>query len=365
MRAIVTVLDSLNQTTMPYNEFILYREKYYKQERQIVFLTGNEVLIPEDEIPKSLEIHKVGKNPVVIHRELVSLVSRLEIQNEVYVIHLHSIRGTFSTLIAMIGTKCRFHTVYTVHSTFTGYRLHNKVMSLFDAFVSHYVTCVSNTSYKAFPRFVRNQKKNNMCVVENGVNLERIDDVIQRVGNKDEKIYIDCVYVARMVPLKNHKFLIDVLCNLESNIRFIFVGEESDDVRKYAEQLGVVDKIVFTGLIPREKVYDVLYKSDIYVSSSTLEGLPVSVLEAMYCGLPVVLSDIPQHREVASNVEGALLVDFDVKRWAEAIIYLCNMSESKRKALGNICRNHAKKEFSLRNMHRKYDFIYSEILSRV
>ena len=53
-RAIVTVLVSLNQTTMPYNEFILFRNKNFLSERQMVLLTLNEIAIPQNDIPSEL-----------------------------------------------------------------------------------------------------------------------------------------------------------------------------------------------------------------------------------------------------------------------------------------------------------------------
>lgn len=204
-----------------------------------------------------------------------------------------------------------------------------------------------------------------MQVVHNGVNIERVRNTLKTHEGDllDISNQIRCVYVARMVPLKNHKFLIDLVKNLPNNITFIFVGEEeTTSVREYAINEGVIDRIEFTGLIPREEVYLKLVSSDIYISSSTLEGLPVSVLEGMFCGLPVVLSNIPQHKEVAEGIAGAQILDFIIDKWSDAIKELADMQRTEREKLGRECRLHVEKNFSLQSMHRNYDDLYKRIL---
>lgn len=366
MRAIITVLDSISHTTMPYNEFITYRDKSYKDEIQIVFLTGNEVVIPDNEISGTLEIHKVGKNPIRIRKELDKVIKRLETENHEWIIHLHSIRGSFSTLLSMICTNYRTHTVYTIHSTFTGFKVHNKILSLFNSIFSSRVVFVSDASYSAFPEIIKRIRYDKMRVIQNGVNLERIDAVINRKAiNKytdNSNSEIRCVYVARMVPLKNHTFLLDLIGLLDKNIKFIFIGKETSAIIDKAKELGVENRVDFTGLISREEVYSILLDSDLYISSSTLEGLPVAVLEGMYCGLPVILSDIPQHKEVVKGCIGAKLVGFELDQWAKAISDFSQLDASKRKDIGDRCRSYVANNFSLSRMHQSYTSLYNEIL---
>lgn len=362
--ALITVLDSLNQTTMPYNEFILYRSNHYPEEQQIVLLTGDEITIPPNEIPQDLIIYKAGKNPFKIRKALKKIKNYCLQNNLGWVLHLHSIRGSFSTLLALPDILGYSSTIYTIHSTFTGYRLHNKILSFIDAICSHCVTCVSNTSYNNFPKIVRQIKKERMCALQNGVNVERVEkDIKGIVPDKDNKP-VTFVYVARMVAIKNHFFLVDVLSHLHAqglrNIRFVFIGEEEDagKTRDYVNQKGLADIIQFTGLIPRNKVYQTLVNSDVYISSSTLEGLPVSVLEGMYCGLPTILSDIPQHREVANGCDSVSILPFDVESWSRKIVEFANLTKEKRKEMGMVCKQYVIENFSLDTMHKKYDKLY-------
>ena len=70
MRVVITVLESVSQTTMAYNEFVLYRNKHYCNEKQVLLKTGSQMRIPKEQIPGSVEIHQVGKDPIIIRKEL-------------------------------------------------------------------------------------------------------------------------------------------------------------------------------------------------------------------------------------------------------------------------------------------------------
>ena len=124
----------------------------------------------------------------------------------------------------------------------------------------------------------------------------------------------------------------------------------------------MADRITFTGLLPREEVFQALRSADCYLSPSTLEGLPISVLEAMYCGLPCVLSDIPQHRELAGDYadgyNGLTLLPPDTDRWVEAIHAMTVLSPRERAAVSAGNRDYVTRSFSLENMHGQYDALY-------
>ena len=363
-KAIITVLDSINPTTMPYNEFVLYRNSHYKNEKQILLLTGSEIIIPKNNIPSNLEIHKVGKNPFEICSKLKSIILKCKERKISYIIHLHSMRGSFSTFIAMFLCKIsKRNTIYTIHSTFTGFKIHNKILTCLNSLFSNYVTCVSKTAYYYFPKIIKKLKRDKIKYIQNSVNTERIDNILTGYKSIKNNDFIYFSYIARMVPVKNHKFLINVLKKCLSNIKFIFIGAEDRNgiIRKYAEEQGVLDKIEFTGLIPREEVYKKIADSDYYISSSTLEGLPVSALEAMYCGKPMILSDIPQHKEIADVCSDVQLLPLDIEIWIKAINKYSLMPEKERYRRGLNCKNSAFEFFSLRKMHEKYDEIYEKI----
>ncbi|MCR4814963.1 MAG: glycosyltransferase [Lachnospiraceae bacterium] len=366
MRALITILDNTTETSMPFNEFVLYRANHYNDERQILIICGKKGELPKVEIPKNLKIIYASRKLPKIRKTIRQAIAKCKEQGVPYGIHMHQVQSGFLAEVAMLGTGFRKKSLFTVHSTFSGYKFHNKFLSFFNTFFARYVTCVSNASYADYPKMIKGIKKDRMRALQNGVDTERIDGILRErdfinagpdeTGRNSETV--NFIYVARLIPIKNHSFLLDVLKQCDEKIRFIFVGEENSEktISKKAHETGLDERITFTGLIPRNEVFVKLKEADYYISSSTLEGLPVSVLEAMYCGLPCVLSDIVQHKEVAGD--GTVILPFDVNAWAKELNRLANLPKEEREKSGNAVREHVLKHFSLAGMHKEYDKIY-------
>lgn len=361
MRALITILDDTTETSMPFNEFVLYRANHYPDEKQILIICNSKSNLPKVESPQNIEIMYAGRKLKKIRKTICGVISDLKKQNIPYVVHMHQVQSGFLAEMSMIGTGFRKKSLFTVHSTFTGYKFHNKFLSFVNTFLARLTTCVSMTSYNNYPKFIRRIKGERIKAIQNGVDIERIDKILSATKPCFHE-YVNFIYVARLIPLKNHEFLVDVLTKCNTEVRFTFVGAEDSGktIRKKAEKLGVIDRITFTGLIPRNEVFQQLQNAEYYISSSTLEGLPVSVLEAMYCGLPCVLSNIPQHQEVAKN--NATLLPYDVEKWAEELNRLAKLPLAERRELSQSIRQYVIDNFSLKAMHRNYDQVYELLL---
>tara|TARA_B100001093_G_scaffold232666_1_gene223057 strand:- start:415 stop:1512 length:1098 start_codon:yes stop_codon:yes gene_type:complete len=139
-----------------------------------------------------------------------------------------------------------------------------------------------------------------MKYIQNGVNNEIIKNVQKNqlkleLGLDQGKTYF--VTAGRFSPEKNFQFLIESFNKLnKQNVGLIILGEGA--LFNELENLKN-DNIIFTGFVDDIKAY--LNASDYYVSSSITEGLPMSVLEALSVGLPLLLSNIPSHIEILSK----------------------------------------------------------------
>ena len=359
MKIIITILDSIAETSMPFNEFVLYRANHVKDERQILVVCNKLRPLPKVDIPENLEIKYIGSNPLKWRKKLCSILSNYG--NNLYAIHLHQAGPSMKILLAMIGTGFRKKVVFTIHSTFTGYKLHNKIRSYIDGLLSRYVVCCSNASYANYPQSLKRLKGDRVIPIQNGVDTDRIDRILE---GKEQCAHDEVVfaYVARMIPLKNHGFLIDVAKRTSQRAKFLLIGKEDQRVINRIKNEELEGRFEVTGLIPRNEVFERLKNADVYLSTSTLEGLPVSVLEGMYAGMPAVLSDIPQHREVAMDKDFLLTLPFDEERWVNEINRFSGMSKDQLKALGKKSRAYVKENFSLAAMHKKYDEIYTKLM---
>lgn len=121
-------------------------------------------------------------------------------------------------------------------------------------------------------------------------------------------------YAAEFNKNKNQSFLIRVLARLKSEMphtKLLLAGEGPlmEECKKIATQLGVTNMVHFLGY--RNDIASLLQMCDLAVASSYREGLPVNIMEAMACGLPVVATDNRGHRELIINNKNGWIVDRD------------------------------------------------------
>ena len=363
MKTIITVLDGITETSMPFNEFVVYRANHFKDEKNILIVFGKIKKMPNVEIPDNLKIISIDRKILKLRKTILNVIKK-ETDQDGFVIHLHQVKSSFATQISLFFTGLRKKTIFTVHSTFPGYSFHNKVLSFFTALFSKYVTCVSNISYNKYPKLIKWIKKDRIMAIQNGVDTERMDRELTS-QNKKENDKVKFVYVARIIPIKHHEFLIKVIKESNSNTIFTFIGDDKSEyaskIKKMCNQNGLEDRVIFTGMIPRNEVFKHLQNSDVYISSSTLEGMPVSVLEAAYAKLPLIISDIPQHRELVSNESYIPVLPFDTGIWIDEINKYVSMGSKKRAEIALKCKNYVLNNFSLDKMHENYSNLYNKI----
>lgn len=358
--AIVTVLDNLSETSMPWNEFVLYRHKNtnIKQYVMVCDSDGHGNCIPRD-----LDVTFTGFDVKAIRTAMKRIVSVCKANHCDFVVHLHQSKSAVFFQMATFFDGYAKKTLFTIHSQFPAYNWQNKAASLVNALRARRVNTVSATSYHTYPDFVKKIKGNRMSCITNGVDLERIDAIIQNVS-KQSSHKKRFVYVARMVPLKRHMFLVDVFRKVDADFELILIGEEDTNgrIRSRINEYEMADKIVITGMIARDEVFARLVHADVYVSSSAIEGLPVSVLEAMAVGLLPIVSDIGPHREISCVCDEIEILPFDETVWVKKIKEIIDAPSDILAERGKKCKDAVASEFSLRKMHQKYYDEYEELL---
>lgn len=349
-RYLVTVTDNIAPTSMPYNEFVLYRREHEPEEKQTIILLFKTKT--NENVPADVELHCVGKDRAKLKKIVENVVERATKDQATVLFHIHEAK---SVLLFNIATKWKYkrQIVYTLHSTYKNYPFHNKLFTQLASRQCGQVVCVSNTSFRYYPEKLKQKLGDRVGYIQNGVDTERIDSVS---GGRKKNDVFTFVYVARLIELKRHKMLFEALRDVPCvKLKLIGYGPLEEELRKEAEGLNVE----FLGAQPRDKVYEELKKADAYVSSSSYEGLPIGVLEAMCCGLPCILSDIEQHREIAEKCKGLILCADD--RWKAELNKLIKIDQEALMNIGIQNASDAEKYFSLAAMHRKYDEIYSKV----
>lgn len=133
------------------------------------------------------------------------------------------------------------------------------------------------------------------------INQEKIDAV--RKKYKIENGYI--LFLSTLKPSKNIERLISAFkkANL-GNLKLVIAGKKGwlyDTIFSKVKELAVVDKVVFTDFVPDEDVSALMAGAQVFVLPSFWEGFGIPVLEAMACGVPVVVSQLGSLPEVVGK----------------------------------------------------------------
>ncbi len=161
--------------------------------------------------------------------------------------------------------------------------------------------------------------------IPNGVNkpVIRKAEIIKREFGLDKDDYI--LYLGRLVPEKGLRYLIDAFKNVKTNKKLVIAGGSSD-TDNFAEELRKLSKsdgrIIFTGFVQGDLLDELYSNAYIYVLPSDLEGMPLSLLEAMSYGNCCVVSDIPECTDVVED-KGVVFRKSDAEDLSNKLKELC------------------------------------------
>lgn len=148
-----------------------------------------------------------------------------------------------------------------------------------------------------------------------GVNADKLESAGKSRDEKRQELGIplDSTVVLSVGELnenKNHKVILRAIANINrKDIVYVICGNGAgrEYLEKLAEELGIRDRLVLAG--HRTDLAEIYTCCDIFAFPSLREGLPVSLMEAMYCRLPVICSDIRGNIDLIDDKKGGFLFD--------------------------------------------------------
>lgn len=356
-RRILRIMLTARETSAPYNQFSLP----WADEHDITICT---YFAADVTPPRTITLFEGDGSLRGFFRALNAALDAKRYD----VIHAHSPHVGLLFLIATLFSRRRVGhtTVVTVHDSYQNYKVRNRLMFM-PVFASfRKVVCCGQASYDSFPALFKRLAGDRLAVVRNGLNIARVDGIAANASQRsDRPTGFTVIAVSRLVAIKNPLAVVAAFQrSADQTSRLLYFGDGPlrQSLISQGESAGLSNQIEFTGIIPRDKVFEHLLGGGLFVSTSRGEGLPVAVLEAMACGCPVVLSDIPPHREIAEGVDFIPLIDpDDVEGFAREIKRFREMTTAERRTVGEKCRHLVQDHFSLAAMLRGYAGIYAEI----
>ncbi len=194
--------------------------------------------------------------------------------------------------------------------------------------------------------------------VPNGVNVAKFAEppklgVVADFEKQPDELIVGAV--APLRPEKNLGRLVETFAGVKNRTRLLLVGDgpEREKLKTLARELGVVDRVIFAGHVNAPE--RVLGWFDVFAITSTIEQMPIALLEAMAAGLPIVGVDVGEVKlNVAPENQEFIVPKSDQAGLGSALERLLNDGELRLR-LGRLNRQRVETHYAESRMLRAYE----------
>ncbi|MDX5475449.1 MAG: glycosyltransferase family 4 protein [Bacillaceae bacterium] len=300
-------------------------------------------------------------------------------QNHYSIIHCHTPLGGVLTRLAAKRTRDERDSkvIYTAHgfhfckgSPFLNWLIYYPIEKYLASYTDTLITInVEDYQLATSHKFKAAQIKHVHGV---GVDINKFKPIDEKqkkalrfkLGIPQEEFLL--FYAAEFNKNKNQQLLIKVIDRLKDELplaRLLLAGEGPmlTECKKLASTLQVADRVHFLGF--RKDIDDLLQASDVAVGSSFREGLPVNIMEAMACGLPVIATKNRGHKELIRNGKNGWVIEpNELETFAGKILYLSN-NKDVLKILGMNGRQDIAQRYSTSRVVAEKSAIYRRYMN--
>jgi len=307
---VLIIIDCLDKGGLQMLLYDLLNNSDNQKLKFVLLLTGNGNF--EEDLRRTTTTTHVYKRWKKIDLGLVNYTRKILRQYEIDIIHVHESISCLHAYFAQIGLKTKL--VYSLH----GYpdKLIDKLLMQFLANKSAKVLGVSQTVLtNLFPSSKMNEKYH---VFYNGIDTKRLasgpGELKKELELNNESILLGMI--GNFINDVRDQFtickILPELFNEHSNIYFVFVGTKSskypiyfDRCFNFCKENNILHRVFF--LDRRDDIANILNSLDLFVYSSNKDTFGIAVVEAILCGVPVIVNDIPVFRELTQNGKLATL----------------------------------------------------------
>lgn len=299
-------------------DFLVYTDKKQDYEEEIIALGGRVLHMPCSSGFGMLKTVKKIKN---ILREYGPYTA----------VHAHTLHNSAFAMMAckafpQIKRIVHSHSTHnTIKASFIK-RLYEKwTLKIIRKRAQYWLACGEEAGEYLFGKAFMDKG----VVVNNGVDVEKyfsatcISAEETRSLNINESTFV-IGNVARLQPVKNHTFMVDVAKRLHEkgiNFKMLFVGrgELKEEIQSKIDACGLQESVILLGL--REDIPSLLKTMDVFLMPSLFEGNPVTLVEAQASGLPCVISNkITEKIDMGLDLVTRCDLNADLDEWVNALL---------------------------------------------
>jgi len=260
-------------------------------------------------------LHNPVKSKTSFLSKLAYLKNLGKIKNQIKIYRPDIVHAHYATSYGLLGAKTRFTPLVIsawgsdVYDFPQGSPLHkNLLKNILDK-----ASVICSTSHCMKEETLKYAEKN-IEVVPFGVDINLFSPGDNDFSNKKEITIgtVKSLEIKYGIDFLIKAFNETVKANPDKNLKLLIVGDGSKktEYQKLCAQLGISDKVTFTGKVKHSEIINYHKQIDIFVSLSVLdsESFGVSLVEAMACAKPVIASDVAGFKEVIGNENCAYIV---------------------------------------------------------
>jgi glycosyltransferase EpsD len=331
--------------------------------------------IPYCDVQHNIPIVRSPFSPANIKAHFI--LKKIIDQNQYTIIHGHTpMGGVLSRTAAFSARKKGTKVIYTAHGFhfYKGAPLLNWLlyfpMEMILSLYTDAIITINTEDFEVLTKYhFRCKYKFQIPGIGVDINKLKLDNGFCRLYAREKEGITEndfvLIYIAEFIDRKNHRFIIDAAAKLKKkipNLKILFAGrgELMSDIEIQIQELQLQDVVKLLGF--RSDIASIISLSDVGISASKHEGLPLNIAEEMFCGLPVLASIDRGHKEMIDDgYNGFLFQQNNIIEFVEKILYLYTNSEQKL-TLGRNAYNSIQR-FSLENSLKEMSTIYQKILS--
>ncbi|MBM3403146.1 MAG: glycosyltransferase family 4 protein [Bacteroidetes bacterium] len=297
-------------------------------------------------------------------KDLVALIGTIKVLRSlpVRVVHCHSAKAGLVGRLACVflSVPC----IYTVHGW--GWRGLPFYKSVLVKCAEKAFSILDGVSYIYVSKSVESESigelripQSKSCVIYNGVPQAPNQEILRNLCN------ITIIMPARVCDAKDHVTLLKAFAKLDKRYKLILCGAGTDS-HKFKETANAIacknaNRILFVG--ETNDIYKYYFMSDVFVLISNFEALPVSIIEAMSCGIPVIASKVGGIPEmIEDGYTGYLVPHANVEILVARIRMLEDLN--LRQSLSRNCLLSYHKKFGVDKMLKSVDNIYQSVITK-
>ncbi len=209
-----------------------------------------------------------------------------------------------------------------------------------------------------------------MAVIENGIELQPFISPERPLSKAALNVPADAVlavYCGRLSAEKNVERLLHIFAQAakrQDDLHLMLIGKGplEAELKQLAVQYALTDRVQFIGAVPNAEVANYLAAADLFITASTSEVHPLTVIEALAAGLPVIAFRSPGMDETVDSGETGILVDTADEDFIDALLMLAGDSD-RRKDMG-IAAQVASLRYDINRTVDRTLALYDDLLTR-